>query len=115
MAEGRLVMSEMIAQLRAKHPPVGLVPLTIGDCRIDMESNSASLLALMRDYFRHVLGDGGKAHFRITMIEAPAPDFEVSLRYWPRDEPLPEEETEDEDRRRPPKRHRPPSLPMARR
>lgn len=84
MAE-RLVMSEMIAKLRAQYPSVGAVPLTIGDCRIHLESNSASLLALLRDYFRHVLGDGGKAHFRITLIEAPAPDFEVSLRYWPRE------------------------------
>lgn len=80
-----LVMAKTIHKLRTQYPSVGTLPLTIGECRIQIESNSASLLALMRDYFRHVLGDGGPADFRITMIEAPAPDFEVNLRFWPRE------------------------------
>jgi len=84
MAE-RVVVSDLIAKLRAKHPAVGTLPLALGDCRITLESNSASLLALLRDYFRHVLGDGGPSQLRISLIEAPAPDFEVNLRYWPRE------------------------------
>ncbi len=76
---------DLIAQLRERHPSVGTLPLAIGECRIAVDSNDAGLLSLLRDYFRHVLGDGGRAHFRITMIEAPAPDFELKLRYWPRE------------------------------
>lgn len=81
----RIAAKELITQLRKKYPSVGTLPLAIGDCRITLDSNSASLLTLMRDYFRHVLSDGGPAHLRITMIEAPAPDFDVDLRFWPRE------------------------------
>lgn len=81
----RIAISSLMAQLKSEYPSVGSLPLAIGDCRILLESNHESLLALLRDYFRHVLGDGGPAALRITLIEAPAPDFAVSLRYWPRE------------------------------
>lgn len=80
-----IAVNELITELRRKHPMVGTLPLAIGDCRIQLESNSEALLALLRDYFRHVLGDGGQSHLRISLIEAPAPDFDVSLRFWPRE------------------------------
>lgn len=73
------------AELCERYPTSHSLHFAVGDCRIQLDTNSAALKDTLTDYFRHVIAEPGTADFRLVALEAPEPDFGVDLADWPRD------------------------------
>ncbi|EPR34395.1 hypothetical protein dsat_0043 [Alkalidesulfovibrio alkalitolerans DSM 16529] len=76
-------MSARVAALAEKFlreaPLTQQLGLRFGDTRIDVRSNSAALVAKLRDYYRDFLGEGGIADIEVAAIEREAVDIGLPL------------------------------------
>lgn len=64
-----------------KYPAPERLGLLFGDTRIDVFSNSAELIAKLRNYYRDFLGSDGDAAIKVTALECPTlqtgPDYVI--------------------------------------
>jgi len=86
----RADLGELARELRARFTVIGQLSLSVGGCAIVVDSNSAALLEVLRDYFRAygvrpTLPGGGKPDIHITALDADEPELGLSFSDWPRD------------------------------
>lgn len=63
-----------------------ILPLRLGECRIDIRSNSPEHLSELRDYFAHVVVEGDtKPELEMIAIERDIPDIGVTYTDWARE------------------------------
>jgi len=80
-------IAALAAVLERQYPPRHELYLELGEVGIVLGSNSAPLVALLREYFGGLVRETRAPHtgLSIRAFEAPPPDFGRALRDWPRD------------------------------
>ncbi|MDX2505345.1 MAG: HprK-related kinase B [Gammaproteobacteria bacterium] len=65
----------------------GVLHLKIGECRLDLHSNSKALIDKLNDYFSNcnVIGDQNSADITIVAIESAAPQLDIDFIDWKRE------------------------------
>lgn len=62
-----------------------LLKLKVGECRIDVRTNSALLNDHLSDYFRLFASDDGPADLVVSALQMPEPDLGLEFVDWPRE------------------------------
>lgn len=76
------MLRRMVTESRRPYRKIGL---RFGDCRVDLRTNSAALVATLRQYFAPFLIDDGVPAITVTAIEMDPPELGLPLADWPRD------------------------------
>ncbi len=79
MSRHGYVMSTLAEMLGGSAPAPHSLHLDLGDCRLEVRSNSQALLAELDAYFGGFVAQPGPAQVTLTALEGPAPEIPLEL------------------------------------
>ena len=83
---GQLDVTSAAAALTGGAPLCAeVLHLRLGECSLRLRSNSSQLVAKLRDYFQHVVGDAAPPDLDVIAIEREAADLDLPFVDWARE------------------------------